>query len=335
MLQYFVTKMEHDQNVQEKFLKKKDENTGKIKAYKRRWIILLIFTIYATINAYQWIEYSSITHVVAKYYHVSTLAVDWTSIIYMALYPIFVIPASYIIDKKGLRTAGLIGCIGTALGTGIKVFSIRNDLFWVVLCGQAIVSASQVVIICLPPKIAAVWFKPNEVSTACSLGVIGSQVGVAAGYLLSPIFVRDSDNLEDIGAGLKQLCWLLADFPNEPPLPPSVAQAVIREKREVFQAKNVFHVPKEVIPQQTVCHSYGSVRVEYRCFVCSGYSAKSIHSSGASEDSGRMGFVSVIAGIIGMFVFGIILDKTHKYKQVPRFPFRKQWKRHYLFISVA
>ncbi|KAJ8979451.1 hypothetical protein NQ317_006765 [Molorchus minor] len=209
---------------------------------------------------------------------VSSLLVDWTSIIYMALYPIFVIPASYIIDKKGLRTAGLIGCIGTLLGTALKVLSIRNDLFYIVLIGQAIVSASQVVIICLPPKIAAVWFKPSEVSTACSLGVLGSQLGVALGYLLPPVLVQDSKNLEEIGNGFKSLCWLLTGsiipvtlmvlsyFPNEPPLPPSKAQASLRDNK------------------------------------------------GANEDAGRMGFLSVFTGMVGMLLFGVILDKTHKYK---------------------
>lgn len=67
------------------------------------------------------------------------------------------------ISFQGLRMAGLIGCIGTCIGTGIKVFSIRSDLFFIVMIGQAITSASQLVIVCLPPKLASVWFKPNEV----------------------------------------------------------------------------------------------------------------------------------------------------------------------------
>lgn len=59
--------------------------------------------------------------------------------------------------------AALIGCIGTLIGTGVKVFSIGNDLFVIVMIGQTIVSSSQLLIICLPPKLASVWFKPNEV----------------------------------------------------------------------------------------------------------------------------------------------------------------------------
>lgn len=72
----------------------------KIKIYGKRWVILTIYIIYAAINALQWFEYSVIANIVMRYYDVDSLAVDWTSIIYMALYMPMVIPASYFIDKK-------------------------------------------------------------------------------------------------------------------------------------------------------------------------------------------------------------------------------------------
>lgn len=94
-----------NEGVNRALLEKKGEPPLQIKAFGRRWIVLTIFVLYETINSFQWIEYSSMTHIVVKYYEVSTLAVDWTSIVYMALYPIFVIPASYIIDKKVFAAA--------------------------------------------------------------------------------------------------------------------------------------------------------------------------------------------------------------------------------------
>ncbi|XP_018571724.1 uncharacterized MFS-type transporter C09D4.1-like [Anoplophora glabripennis] len=317
--------------VEHSLLQKKGETQLKIKAYKRRWTILIIFFIYSAISSLQWIEYSSITHLVVKYYKVSTIAVDWTSIVYMAVNPFLVIPASYIIDKKGLRTAGLIGCIGTAIGTGIKVFSVRNDLFVVVLIGQTIISMSQVTIICLPPKIAAVWFKSNEVSTACSIGAIGMQIGCAIGYILPPSIVKDSVNLEDIGAGLYLLCWILAGstipvtvavlfyFSAEPPLPPSNAQANLRQNKEEFSTKAFFLSIKKLFQNKPfVIHmvAYGiniavfsAVGTLWTQFVLQ-------YFEGASEDAGRMGFIMVIVGALSSIVFGILLDKTRKYKEI-------------------
>lgn len=83
---------------------KKEHNTAtsdlQIKVYKRRWIVLTIFILYAAASSLQWIEYSIITNIVMRYYNVANQTVDWTSIIYMALFAPLVVPASYIIDKK-------------------------------------------------------------------------------------------------------------------------------------------------------------------------------------------------------------------------------------------
>lgn len=81
------------------FLEKSDVSKQIIKATKRRWVILFLYMYYGCLNGFQWIAYCSITPLVVKYYNVSSLAVDWTSVIYMAVYPILVIPASYITDR--------------------------------------------------------------------------------------------------------------------------------------------------------------------------------------------------------------------------------------------
>lgn len=71
-----------------------------IKVYKRRWIVLIIYILCNIISCFQWIEYCILTNIIMKFYNVSSVAVDWTSIIYMVLYTPLIVPASYIIDKK-------------------------------------------------------------------------------------------------------------------------------------------------------------------------------------------------------------------------------------------
>lgn len=60
----------------------------------------------------------------------------------------------------------------------MKVLGVHPDLFYVAFIGQSIVAVSQVFILSLPAKLAAVWFGPNQVSSACSIGVFGNQVSV-------------------------------------------------------------------------------------------------------------------------------------------------------------
>ena len=43
--------------------------------------------------------------------------------------------------------------------------------------------------ILVPPRLAAIWFPSNEVSTATSIGVFGNQLGVAFGFIIPPAFV--------------------------------------------------------------------------------------------------------------------------------------------------
>ena len=77
---------------------------------------------------------------------------------------------------QGLRVAAICGVLGTCIGAWIKVFSVQPDLFWLAFVGQSIVAASQCFILSLPAKLAAVWFGPDQVSSACSIGVFGNQV---------------------------------------------------------------------------------------------------------------------------------------------------------------
>jgi hypothetical protein len=61
-------------------------------------------------------------------------------------------------------------------GAWLKVVSLAPDSFWLAFIGQALVGTAQVFIVGVPAQLAAVWFGPSQVSTACALGVIGNQV---------------------------------------------------------------------------------------------------------------------------------------------------------------
>jgi FLVCR family feline leukemia virus subgroup C receptor-related protein len=67
--------------------------------YKRRWVILLIFVFYSMSNAMQWIQYSIISNIVTRFYGVDSLAVNWTSMIYMITYVPLIFPASWFLDR--------------------------------------------------------------------------------------------------------------------------------------------------------------------------------------------------------------------------------------------
>ncbi|CAG9856713.1 unnamed protein product [Phyllotreta striolata] len=303
--------------------------TANTKVYKRRWIILTIFILYALGNSFQWVEYSIVTNMVVKYYNVSSLAVDWTAIIYLCIYPVIVVPVSYVIEIQGLRVTALIGGIVTALAAVIKVFSIDRDLFYVILLGQALGSTAQVFILCLPPKIAAVWFKPSEASLANSLGVFGTQLGFGLGFLVPSMTIRDIDDMKSIAADFRKLSWMLAIymvpvataivfyFPHRPPLPPSVVQTENKnQKRPTFREFCIrfIEIMKEPgFALQSL--AYGTNIGSYAAFTTFLNQFVLQHFKDGQEDAGRMGLFSVGVGMVGTIISGAILDKTHKYKE--------------------
>lgn len=154
----------------------------------------------------------------------------------MVIYIPGIVPASWVLNKKGLRFCVIIGVLGTAIGSWIKCASIEPDRYWVTMLGQATVATSQLFILNLPPRIAAVWFTTGEASRATSTGVFGNQLGIALGFVIPPLLV-DKTSLKTIADGLTLMFYSVAlltslililivvFFEDKPSTPPSVAQA--------------------------------------------------------------------------------------------------------------
>lgn len=167
------------------------ESSPTTKVYKRRWIIVTLFCLYSMSNAYQWIHLNIIANIITKYYNASLpedrfqreTTVDWLSMIYMLAYIPLIFPSTFLLNKKGLRVCAIAGAFLNVLGAWLKVACISPDRFAVLMFAQTVCAIAQIFILGLPAKIAAVWFGPNEVSTATSLGVFGNQVWVLDSFL--------------------------------------------------------------------------------------------------------------------------------------------------------
>lgn len=60
--------------------------------------------------------------------------------------------------------------------------------------GQTVVACSQVFVLSVPARLAAVWFGPDQVSSACSIGVFGNQVSInVIFYFSESIFCNRKD----------------------------------------------------------------------------------------------------------------------------------------------
>ncbi|KAI4892281.1 hypothetical protein NFI96_012007 [Prochilodus magdalenae] len=296
--------------------------------YKRRWAIVFLFSSYSLCNAFQWIQYGIINNIFMRFYSVSSFAIDWMSMVYMLTYIPFIFPVTWLLDKKGLRVVALVASSINCLGTWIKVTSVRPNLFWVTMLGQFACSFAQVFILGMPSRIASVWFGSGEVSTACSIGVFGNQLGIAIGFLVPPILVPNVEDLDQLAyhisimfyitAGVATLIFILVIivFQEKPDIPPSQAQAAMRnmspqEYSYLASIRRLIHNKPFVL----LIITYG---LNVGCF----YAVSTLlnrmiidHYPGEEVNAGRIGLTIVIAGMVGSLICGIWLDKTKTYKQ--------------------
>lgn len=155
---------------------KQEDNIPETRLFLRRFAVLAVFSLYSLVNAFQWIQYSIIANVFTQFYDVTNVMVDWLSIVYMLAYVPLIFPATWLLDRRGLRLTALLGSGLNCAGAWLKCASVSPDRFGVTMTAQVVCSVAQVFILGLPSRIASVWFGPSEVSTACATAVLGNQV---------------------------------------------------------------------------------------------------------------------------------------------------------------
>ena len=300
-------------------------------AYPRRWLILALFIVYSASNAFNWLDLVIISNVLEKYYNVSTMAVTWTSMIYMAVYIPLIFPATWFLQKYGLRKSIILGSLGNCIGSCIKVAATqRSDwCFPVLFMGQTICAIAQIFVLGIPAEIAATWFPARQVSTACAIGVFGNQVGNALGFAIPPMLVRDQDEESKYGMigtdlfnmflGVAILTTLLLvvvliAFKDRPPTPPSRAQEL------GYLNKDEDYIPS--IKRLMSNPGFVLLLITYGLNVGTFYAISSLlntvillHFKNAQVDAGWIGLTIVITGLVGSIICGLILDKTHQFKR--------------------
>ncbi|XP_072285149.1 choline/ethanolamine transporter FLVCR2 isoform X2 [Pyxicephalus adspersus] len=298
------------------------------KLYRRRWFMVLLFSSYSLCNAFQWLQYGIINNIFFHYYGVSSLAIDWLSMSYMLAYIPLIFPVAWLLETRGLRIIALIGSGLNCLGAWIKTGSARPDLFGVTLFGQLVCGVAQVFILGMPSHIASVWFSSTEVSTACSIGVFGNQLGVAVGFLLPPVLVpniKDKDQLSHHisimfygTAAVASLLFILVIFvfQEAPRLPPTPAQAA------QLSASPGQYSYKQSILRLLRNRNFILLVVSYGLNTGAFYALSTLlnrmvieHYPGKEVNAGRIGLTITIAGMCGSLITGLWLDRTKSYKQ--------------------
>ncbi|KAB7499841.1 40S ribosomal protein S20 [Armadillidium nasatum] len=184
------------------------------------------------------------------------------------------------------------------IGAWIKCGSVDENRFWLSFIGQMVSAMSQIFILGIPPRLAAVWFSADQVSTACAVGVFGNQLGVAMGFLLPPVIVPTSEDKDEIAHGLRIMFFGVASL--------CTALFILIIFGRLMRNRNYV----------LLLLSYGmNVGVFYGISTLLNQTVLQ-YFPGQTKSAGQIGLLIVIAGMFGSVVCGIILDKTAKFKLV-------------------
>ncbi|KAK5646134.1 hypothetical protein RI129_004598 [Pyrocoelia pectoralis] len=293
----------------------------KVKVYNVRWLMLFLFFMVSVCSLMHIMQYAIIADVVVEYYGVSQTAVNWTATVFLLMSIVFGFPATYLLEKWGLRITATLGMGLTCLGSLIKVGADSPDRFYVALLGQTVIALAQVLMMPISPKLAAVWFPSTEVASANSIGIAGMEVGLAIGLLAPPLFlqygtdVSETIYLMNMSISILNVVvflMFLMFFKAAPPSPPSIAQSELEKDVPFFDSVKALMYSTTNI---TLIIAYG---IAFGVFIAVTTLLNQIilkHYPNAHEDAGWIGLTMVLSGAVGSMVCGVILDKYGRYKQ--------------------
>lgn len=297
-----------------------------VRLFKRRWLMLFIYSVNSLANACMFSAPSAINDVASKYWGVKPEVIDWLPNCFLLIYIFIALPSAYFMSSFGLRVSMMLGSGLNALSACFHFAGYQSNGFAFIVIGQILAALSVGAILQIPSRLSTVWFAEHEHAKATSIGIFMNIFGVALGFLQPSQMVPDSENKDDVKNGMFQLflsqlvflivCFVLVIvfFEEKPPCAPSHAVALMQEKdakdeMSFMESLKILASDKNF---NLVTHGYGLYFGMYSffCVVLN----EMVRSKVPEMAIGWMGFSCDCAGIVGVMISAVIIDKFRCYK---------------------
>lgn len=281
--------------------------------YSYRWVILAVYFFISVVIQIHWLTFASISTAAQEYYHTDALHVDFLSMIYMIVYIVVSIPASYIIDTRGLRTGLFAGAVLTGVFGLLKAWGADN--FMIVIVGQTGLALAQPFFLNSVTKIGAKWFPVQERATVAGLGILAQYIGIIIALAVTPLLVHQ---LRDGSYQISGMLWIygfislasavlvLIFIREEPPTPPAPEEFTqrtnpIRGIRDILRNRDmillllIFFFGLGIFNAVTTC-------IDQVC------------QELTMDQTGMVGGVMLLAGVLGAVIIPPLSDRMRKRK---------------------
>ncbi len=284
------------------------------KVYGYRWVVLIVFMLINLVIQLQWLAHAGIARPAVAFFEAngakfnSFYNVDSLAIIYMFVFLIFCVPASFIIDKFGIRWGIGVGSFIALISAIIKGFFATN--FNMVFIGQVGFAIAQPFVLNAYTALCVKWFPLKERGTAVGLASLSQYLGIIVAVAVTPpLFYKYGmvATQKSYGIFTAIVCLLAIIFIKEnPPTPPSA------EKLERFTftkgIKNMFHQKDMIL---TIIMFF----IGFGIFNAVSSMTDGLNSYLNVEDSdGMIAGLMIIGGILGAVIIPILSDKLKKRK---------------------
>ncbi len=290
-------------------------NNQSNKAAGYRWVVLLVFSVINAVMQIQWLTFAPVAREARLVYGVTALQIDFLSMIFMGVFIVICLPASYIIDTFGIRIGVGIGALLIGI-FGVLKGIYAND-YTMVLISQTGLAVAQPFILNAVTKVAGRWFPVEERATAVGIATLSQFIGIIVAMIATPLLVtQNADGNYQLGHMLlfygiisAASAVLLLIFLKEPPVE-SLDQEIIDGRIDVFAG--ALHILRHRDMRLMLLLFFlglGMFNAISTCIdqICQ---IKGL----TTEQTGMVGGMMLIAGIFGALILPVLSDKLRKRK---------------------
>lgn len=285
------------------------------KLYKYRWVVLTIYVLISIVIEIQWLTFAPVASAARAYYKATALQIDLLSMLYMIVFIVFCIPASYVIDTYGLKKGLWIGAVLTGI-FGLMKGVFASD-YVMVLIAQTGLAVAQPFILNALTKIGVTWFPLGERATAVGLGTLAQYVGIIVAMVLTPHLIESLGNgafdlkpmLMVYGvASLAAAVMFLALMRDHPPTPPSASEDAGRSR--------VFEGMRSIFGNRDMLLMLGIFFLGLGMFNAISTCIEQVCRRLTIEQAGLVGGMMLFGGIVGAAILPAVSDKIRRRKPI-------------------
>jgi MFS family permease len=275
------------------------------RVYGYRWVVLAVFMLANLAIQILWISYAPITTSAAAYFGVSESTIGWFSMVFMVAFVPLSLPAAWLIDTRGLRSAVGLGVTLMAVFGVLRGFA--GDDFTLAFLATVGIAVAQPFLLNSWTTMGSNWFPTSQRATAVGLITLANLVGTGIGMVLTPVLS------ESVGIDRVQFAYgavavvaaaaflaLARERPATPPCPPGLEERALM----LDGLRHALRVKPFLVYLAVVFVGMG---------VFNGVTTwveQIVHPRGFSEaDAGLIGGLMLLGGLLGAVILSALSDR--------------------------